>query len=74
MKTMPQFDTLDDAYEWMYQEVDDPCIDNERSCWLDVQEEIEKFEYQAENGCCGSFEKDVVIGGRLARIGCNYGH
>jgi hypothetical protein len=71
---MPEFETVEEAYEWMEAEVDDPCIDNHRVCYLDDPESIGVFEEMESNGCCGSSNYDVVIQGRHARIGCNYGH
>jgi hypothetical protein len=71
---MPEFATVEEAYEWMEAEVDDPCIDNHRFCFLNVGEQVAEFEAVAAQGCCGSFEKDVLINGIPARIGCNYGH
>lgn len=71
---MPEFSTIKEAYKWMEIQVDDPCIDNYRCCFLDSSEQVSEFQTLAEQGCCGSFEKDVIIGGKPARIGCNYGH
>lgn len=73
-RPLPTFDTVGDAYDWMYAEVDDPCVDNERFAWADQPEELATYDAVRDEGCCGSFDSDVIIGGRRAVIGCNYGH
>lgn len=71
---MIEFETLEDAQEWMYKEVDDSCIDNYRYAYLDDNEEMEAYWEIADEGCCGSFDQVVIIGGKHMFIGCNYGH
>ena len=68
------FDTFGDAFEWLHKKVDDPCIDNDRMYFLGDAVAEKVFLDQSENGCCGALEVDVIIAGKKARIGCNYGH
>lgn len=71
---IPAFNTLQDAFEWMDAEVDDPHTDNYRSAFCDDDDAMQDYTTQQEKGCCGSFDEQVTIGGRLGFIGCNYGH
>lgn len=71
---IPSFASQQDAGEWMYDQVDDPCVDNYRFAFLDDAEAVTKYEEQRGDGCCGFFDQHVTINGRLAKIGCNYGH
>lgn len=68
------FSSVDDAIEWMSKLVDDPCVDNNRLAYLDDTQAMLIYNAQAAKGCCGSFDETVKINGRLATIGCNYGH
>ena len=70
----PSFDTVEEATEWMYEEVDDICIDNVRFAFNHDTLALEKYEQQCNSGCCGSFDKEIIVNGLLAKIGCNYGH
>lgn len=70
----PQFETIEEAYSWMSAEVDDPCEDNHREALADDQDAVRKYENQRRSGCCGSFDAEVVVGGKRYLIGCNYGH
>jgi hypothetical protein len=54
--------------------VDDPCVDNERFAYVDEPLALVKYYDQQERGCCGSFDADIIVDGRKAVIGCNYGH
>lgn len=67
------FETEDQAWDWLYETVDDPCIDNERIAYAD-RAQVRAFDAKASEGCCGSAEYKVNIGGRVAWIGCNFGH
>ncbi len=71
---MKEFKTKEEAFDWMDEYVDDPCIDNRRVA--EVGNVIEEHEYTEATveGCCGFFDGVVLIGTRLYRIGCNYGH
>lgn len=71
---LPKFETEEDAWAWMYEQIDDPCVDNERLAYDDDPEMMREYFSQEENGCCGSFDAEVVINGQEANIGCNYGH
>lgn len=49
--------------------------DNFRYAPFDDHKEMERFEKQHAEGCCGSFEYDVKdAAGRRWLAGCNYGH
>lgn len=69
-----EFDTEEDAWAWVYEQVDDPCVDNERLAYIDDPDMMEDYEDTQVWGCCGSFDQEVIINGKQALIGCNYGH
>lgn len=69
-----KFETEEQAWTWMYEQVDDPCVDNDRFAYYDDDAALAKYEEAYEGGCCGVFDADVEINGRLAMIGCNFGH
>ena len=68
------FDTLQEAFEWMEQEVDDPCIDNFRSTPTNDDDGMIKYDQLRNSGCCGSFDTYTTIADKEYIIGCNYGH
>lgn len=68
------FETKEDAISWMIGEIDDECIDNIRFSFLDDAEGVEQYLNQQDDGCCGFFDAEISVGGRLAAVGCNYGH
>ena len=76
MKTepTPSFESYREAYNWMMDGVDEPCVDNFRFAHQDDFIEMEKYLFDKAGGCCGSFDSDVFVGGVLCTIGCNYGH
>lgn len=69
-----EFGSVEEAYEWMVNLIDDGCIDNYRFAFQNDKEGMDKYERQYNDGCCGSFDEEVKVNGRLATIGCNYGH
>lgn len=62
------------AFSAAYEAVDDPCCDNERVADMDSPDEVAAYEAAAAEGCCGSYEGTVTVGGRTFRFGFNYGH
>ena len=70
----PNFETAEAAGTWMESEVDDPCTDNFRFAFEDDDAAMAKYDARKDSGCCGAFDAEIVVAGRLARIGCNYGH
>jgi hypothetical protein len=72
--SVPYFTDESDAWDWMYEEVDDPCIDNTRLAVIGDKDQEAAYEAQERDGCCGFFDRKVNIAGRLHWIGCNYGH
>ena len=71
---MKKFDIEVEAVEWVTEYVDDPCVDNERFAFLDDEEAMRAYEIRKDSGCCGDFDALVLVGGREATVGCNYGH
>jgi hypothetical protein len=74
---MEHFPSQQAALQWMVEELnqkDEFCIDNVRFAFKDDPVAIEHYEEKRDSGCCGSTDMDVKILGRLATIGCNYGH
>ncbi len=73
-RSIPEFDTKEEAFEWLVDEVDDDCMDNRRFAYEDDNEALDEYERRRDSGCCGCFDAQVKVGGRYATIGCNYGH
>jgi len=71
---MKEFATVQEAFEWLDVEVDDPCVDNRRFAYVDDEAAMEKYVQAEGRGCCGFADYTISVGGRQARIGCNYGH
>ena len=71
---LPEFDSFDAAWDWAHEQEDDGCHNNDRFAFVDDAEAMAKFREAEANGCCGSFEADIIVGGRRAVIGYNYGH
>ncbi len=75
METIPTFATEQAAFDWMYSELEDEdCIDNERFAFKDDPAAVMAFDQASDEGCCGSSEFEIIVAGRPALIGCNYGH
>lgn len=70
---MKNFESKEDAISWMEEQVDDN-IDNYRFAFLDNQKEIDEYEDVKGHGCCGFFDEEIIVNGRNAIIGCNFGH
>lgn len=71
---IPAFVSEEEAKNWMYDHVDDPYTDNYRFAYKDDDQAMSKYVDIQSGGCCGDFDCDVLIAGRLATIGCNFGH
>ena len=71
---MRHFNTVWEAQNWMFETVDDPCVDNTRFAWVDDPAAVTEYRDNQNHGCCGFFDAEIVIDGRKAIIGCNYGH
>lgn len=73
---MATFKTEEEAINWMHKEIGfDPYMDNIRIGYVHDLESLEEYGRIYNNGCCGYFDSEhITIGGRLAFIGCNYGH
>lgn len=50
------------------------CRDNERFAYLDDPEQVSLYEKYQSQGCCGYHDEPIIVNGRFAKIGCNYGH
>jgi hypothetical protein len=69
------FDSEREASDWMYEVLSgEECFDNYRFCFTDQPNAEQAYEELASGGCCGSADYDINVKGRLARIGCNFGH
>ena len=71
---LPSFASKEDAIEWMDAKVDDPCTDNYRFAFVADAAAMEEYDDQVQSGCCGFFDEDVIVDGKKATIGCNFGH
>jgi len=50
------------------------CIDNDRFAFIDDEYMMEAYNNIIAEGCCGSSDVKIMVDGRLATIGRNYGH
>lgn len=73
---LKKFASEQEASDWMYDEavVDEDCIDNYRFAFQDDNEAMNQYEDIRSGGCCGFFDEEIMVAGRLATIGCNFGH
>jgi hypothetical protein len=68
------FGTREEAEAWMFADVDDSAIDNVRFAFVDDREAMLQYEEHQRQGCCGFFDTEVLVDGKPAMIGCNFGH
>jgi len=74
-QTRPEFQTEADAWDWLAVQVEmEDCVDNHRFAFEDDDAAMVTYNQAAWDGCCGSCDYDIIVAGRLACIGCNYGH
>lgn len=74
-KEVPSFASEQEAWDWFDEQLgDEQNKDNFRFAYTDKPNQVASFEKKSVNGCCGSWEPEVTIGGRTAWLGCNYGH
>jgi hypothetical protein len=73
MRVQATFETEAQAWDWLYERADNDCVDNTRLAYAD-RAQVRAYNAQASEGCCGCIDKKVMIAGRLAWIGCNFGH
>lgn len=71
---MKDFNTIEEAISWMYDHVEDSCVDNVRVAKVNNPIELAKYDAQKNKGCCGSYDTKVMVRGKKYYIGCNYGH
>lgn len=73
----PTFNSEQDAWTWLYnsiEEREDECCDNFRFAYKNDPVAMDLYEGQVESGCCGFFDATIIVNGREATIGYNYGH
>ena len=73
-EVFPTFASAQEAYDWMEEQVADSCVDNYRFAYEDDAEATRLYYDLKSAGCCGFFDADIIVDGRNAIIGCNYGH
>jgi len=71
---MKSFATLRDAYEWCAAECDHDCVDNYRHATAGNAEQEAAYREAQNDGCCGFFDRVVLVAGVETWVGCNYGH
>lgn len=74
---MPSFFTETEAHAWLKKTLNDEneyCLDNRRFTFLDDHVALQAYEEKRENHCCGRRDRAVLVDGRPALVGCNYGH
>lgn len=52
----PSFGSFEEAFVWLEEQVDDPCVDNYRSAYMNDPFELELYHTAKDEGCCGSFD------------------
>lgn len=72
-KKIQDFPSKEEAFQHIH-EIDLEYADNFRFGWRDHTGSMAEYENKRDRGCCGSIDVEVTINGRLAMIGCNYGH
>ena len=69
------FTSIERAFAWLEKTNRDNCYDQHRIVYADELNSNGKEYYEIyQKGCCGSDDTTVIINGRLAFIGCNFGH
>ncbi len=73
------FDSKQDAIDWMVSVIGDENYDNFRFCYAEPSndkeyDEFGTYEDRMLEGCCGSFDAEVEVNSRRVFIGCNFGH
>ena len=69
------FDTYAEFEEWIAEQMaDDEFADNYRFAYVDDVEACMRYEDARNNGCCGYFDRAIIIAGKHAMVGYNYGH
>lgn len=68
------FSSKEEATDWLESQIDDTCIDNHRFAYLENPYALIEYQKLFNKGCCGFFDVEITINGKLATIGCNYGH
>ena len=67
------FTSQNEAWNYMFS-LDYENMDNERFAYLDDQLQMDSYNNDRSLGCCGFHDETIIVNGRLATIGCNYGH
>jgi len=68
------FNSEAEAWNWLNETVDDPYTDNYRFAYKGDANAVAAYEAARMDGCCGSADYTITVAGRVAFIGCNYGH
>ena len=68
------FATEKEAEYAMFEYLDEDCSDNYRFSFVDDEEGLLRYEMIRVSGCCGSYNAKIIVGGKPAIIGCNFGH
>lgn len=65
-----------EASNWLFNEVvvNQEYVDNYRFAFKDEHWSMSAYNKACNKGCCGSFDEEIMVNGRLAIIGCNFGH
>lgn len=72
---VPTFATQEEASEWMYSTLEgEEYFDSERFAFDDDAAAVGEYEAIRDGSCCGFFDETIIVDGRPARIGCNFGH
>ena len=71
---LPAFGAREEAIEYVKLIANDDCIDNLRFAFSDDDDAMDDYYSARDLGCCGFVDIDIVVGGRMAIVGCNYGH
>jgi hypothetical protein len=72
----PPFKSPQQAQTWLVEKAlaREAYHDNFRFGFVDDAAAMQAYEAILKKGCCGYADVRVVVGGRDALVGCNYGH
>lgn len=73
---MKEFNTIEEVREYIdsLDHYDYEYRDNYRFAYLDDEVQMKEYDEIYNQGCCGYFDEEIIVGGRAAKVGFNYGH
>lgn len=68
------FPSLEAAYGWLSELVDDYYVGNYWFAYSDTNEGVGRQPSRTDLSCVQTYEVQVEVAGRSVKIGCDYGH